>query len=182
MEWDEEGRPCSVVNKKHVKGLSEGSGIEVGDVCSVGIRQRGKQMYFNARLLGIGELSVCNVVCIIVSVCMFVYATGSKLETENKLEEMDGSSSEVTDDNIVSPEIACQGRQCVDLDSDVEDGDDVRQQSKRGRKQITHKRDDESSDASEGTDGNQAKRIKRQGVCEFVYKIIVVYFFLYCLN
>ena len=44
VQWDEPGKPYSVVENKYVKGFGEES-VSVGDMCSVGFR-RGVKMTF----------------------------------------------------------------------------------------------------------------------------------------
>lgn len=56
VEWEEEGNPCNVVQKKSVKSLKEdGNDLNVGETCSVRIREGSKMVAYSAKLLGIGR-------------------------------------------------------------------------------------------------------------------------------
>ena len=53
---DEPGNPRNVVEKKRVKPLIDSdAGLQIGELCSVTIRQGSKMASYTAKLLGIGE-------------------------------------------------------------------------------------------------------------------------------
>ena len=64
VEWDEPGKPYSIVENKQVKGFED---VSVGDMCSVGLCRGVKSIYYDAKLLATGESHKCSVytcVCI----------------------------------------------------------------------------------------------------------------------
>ena len=54
VEWEEPGSPRSVVQSKDVSGKAGGD-FDVGDVCSVNVRNGSKITTYMATVLGIGE-------------------------------------------------------------------------------------------------------------------------------
>ena len=57
MEWDEPGNPRNIVAKKTVTS-QDGSELKVGAMCDVLLREGNKKSTYQARLLGLGKLSV----------------------------------------------------------------------------------------------------------------------------
>ena len=55
VEWDEPGNPRNVVDRKKVKPLNLDAGLQIGELCSVTIRQGSKVASYTAKLLGTGK-------------------------------------------------------------------------------------------------------------------------------
>lgn len=56
VEWEEDGNPRNVVQKKNVKSLDgDGDNLKEGEACSVRIREGSKMVAYGAKLIGIGK-------------------------------------------------------------------------------------------------------------------------------
>ena len=54
VQWDEDGNPRNVVQRKNVTGV-DGQGVKIGKMCSVRVREGAKMVPYSAKLLCSGK-------------------------------------------------------------------------------------------------------------------------------
>ena len=59
VQWDEDGNPRNVVQRKNVTGV-DGQGVKIGKMCSVRVREGAKMVPYSAKLLCSGKCLIIH--------------------------------------------------------------------------------------------------------------------------
>lgn len=138
VEWDEEGKPVSVVMAKDVKSVeNEGHGnLIVGDVCQVSVKKGNKTFTYNATLLGIGESvdSSCDTWLFIKHIILFSGTKNAMDSLLNEIEREDDDVDDVEEDPSMEIEVQTHGQQELEKSDSGEEQVEVESRTKSRRK------------------------------------------------